>query len=197
MKTIRRKIVLLFCVLAIGFTSCEYNSNNTVLDDNEYQWQNKVAFPSWSVLIEKIIEVLTDALEGKYHEKIYYSSDGKMEYVERWCEGVFGHCKIGISDNKGQSISVCDRENKDKKDNIFNAHLIKCNIGIIYAISKKDSDAVDNFFYSHSINIGKEFKIDRPDVLKELGLKEPISIKGDYKVYQSPDYVFIILQHKK
>lgn len=197
MKTISKKIILLFCLMAIGFSSCEDNDNYTVLNDNEYQWQNKVGFPSWSVLIEKVLEVLTDALEGKYHEKIHYSSDGKMEYVERWCEGVFGHCKIGISDNKGQSISICDRESNEKKDNIFNAYLIKCNIGIIYAISKKDTDAVNKFFYSNSINIAKEFKIDRPDVLKELELKEPISIKGDYKVYQSPDYVFIILHYKK
>lgn len=38
--------------------------------------------------------------------------------------------------------------------------------------------------------------IDNPNILDQLGLKEPIIVKGEYQVYESENYKYIIIHSR-
>jgi hypothetical protein len=68
---------------------------------------------------------------------------------------------------------------------------------IVYAMEKTNNEeAFNRFFYADRISISRPFVVDNPYVLNKLMVTEPITIKGNYNVYQAEELPmkFIIIR---
>lgn len=192
--------VVLIIMLTSGsiiFNSCQ---KNEVLPPSNLNANNpskeKVGVVVALAIIGAVVTIVTEVLDGQYHHEVIHNSDGST-VTRTWCEGVFGTCSMPSSTNNGGSVTIGEGTTvSERADYKINAELLNTNLGILYAINKKEEN-IKRFFYADKINISGTLLINNPDILSKLMIKKPIKIHGDYKVYQSEKYVFIKILEKK
>src|SRR5574344_847476 len=160
MKKNKKSIIVIALLVIFGISIISCNDKDEMLNtEQEVVLKQKSAFPWWTLIgpISKTISSITDALDGKYHERRIYYPNGKIKSIERWCEGTFGHCTINAKKVNGVSMSKAYQNIGAEVSYTFNSEILNSDIGILYAISKKDTSAIDKFFYSNVITIDHEF----------------------------------------
>ncbi len=199
MKKIGINLLSIIIVIeSIICCSCSSRDEDDLyFESNSCAIQQKVVPPLVIIAaIVYVVEVVTNVVDGKYNRLEIKQSDGTV-IVKESCEGTFGTCSIPTT-KKSTGVSVSSKIDSLQYSSYtkIDASIISCDLGIIYAINRDSVNAVNKFFYSDTINIQHELLIDNRELLSELKIRTPISVKGKYPVYQSKDYVFIILQEK-
>lgn len=165
-----------------------HTSDITTIDE-------KVAWLPIIILGGMAIEGITQVMKGKPHVEYETDINGDRRIKRKWCEGVFGTCDFSTIDkNTGMNISNSQPFPSYEESASFDSYLLKTDKGILFAADKNDNVALESFFYSDTINIQTEVLVDNADVLSQLGETSPFVIFGQYTVYYSNDYVYIIIK---
>jgi hypothetical protein len=193
-------IVLSIITISIILSGCTDTSdelkNTNQSYQNEAEINNPKAFP-WVVALIAI-KLIAEVVEGKYYQDIEYYPNGQIKSTKTGCRGFVGTCSVpsrclNNGDNLTQYPIELDSVEINETKTIY-PELIKSNIGILYAINKEEYPEDCNYFFAaNTKEISGELVIDNPNILKELGLNEPIVVKGEYQVIESNDYKFIII----
>jgi len=195
-----KSIILSIVTISIILSGCtdtsdELNKTNHNYH-NEAEINNPKALPWLVVLIA--VKLVAEVIEGKYYQDIEYYPNGQIKSTKTGCRDFVGTCSVPSRClNNGENLTQypieLDYVENNETKTIY-PELIKSNIGILYAINKKDYPEDCNYFFdADTKEISGELVIDNPNILEELGLSEPIVVKGEYQVIESNDYKFIII----
>ncbi len=139
-------------------------------------------------------------MEGRYYaKKVYYPNGQLKETID--CVGALGTCTMNSRHGtSGENVTlnplIID-ESESGNIRSINAELLKSDIGVLYAINKKEyAEDCEFFFDSEVKEITGALVIDNPTILEELGISEAITIQGQYQVYENEEYQFIIIHER-
>ena len=194
-----RILTLSIKTVSLLLSSCSDNIDNT--NNSKPHSQNETEINNSKVpwlLVLVAVKIVSEVVDGRYYEDITYYSNGQIKSKKCGCRGLIGTCSINSKCAvSGQNLSLEPTEIELNESGIItpiNAEIIKSDIGIVYGIDKIKDPADCSYFFNSGIkDISGPLVIDNPYVLNQLGLTEPIIIKGEYQVYESENYKYIII----
>ncbi|HHT51738.1 MAG TPA: hypothetical protein GX007_00955 [Bacteroidales bacterium] len=197
-----RLLTLSIITVSVLLSSCSDNIDNIYTSrppSSQNGTEISEAKVPWLVILAAVV-VVSEVIDGRYYEDIEYYPNGEIKSKKRGCKGVFGTCTINSSCAvSGQNVSIEPVSLDYIESGItrtINAEIIKSDIGIVYGINKNNPSDCSYFFDSDTKMITGPLVIDNPNILDQLGLKEPIIVKGEYQVYESENYKYIIIHSR-
>lgn len=198
MKYYLKKLSILYlvCSIFLLFTSCNKHQVIQPASTSQNETMDNGEKAPVLIIAAAIVFVIVHVTEGKYHKETIVNADGSSSERE-WCEGNWGHCSINVSKSNGTFVSSQQLDEDIEYDYFCNASLIKSTDGKVVLKINNDTENINtckNFFYDRKITISRPLTIDRVSVLNELKHDKPITIQGEYKVYDDIDGQYIIIE---
>jgi len=169
---------------------------------NNYEQNLQTNAIPWPVVLVAI-KIISDVTDGRYSQVTKYE-DGEIKSQVTTCKGLLGTCSISSNRTTNGAVENVSLEpvridESDSDSYSTHAELQNTDQGILYAINYQEYlEDAERFFATDLKTISGELIIDNPIILEELSVdsSEPIIVSGEYEVFQSDNYKYIVIDEK-
>ena len=206
-KVIALTMLAFVTIASTVFVSCNKQqtilpTTNSITVKKELPTIKKERF--WQYIVAVVIVIVANT-EGQWSQttNTVTNAQGTSTTTTTTCSGL-GHCSSGmvINNGGGQNDPLNENEGVFLNSELnVNAKLAvtESNDIILLVENGQNSQEINNkFFYDEYIYfMPNDYKVNNQNVLRQLGLNEPFTIKGaNYPVYTQENMKFIVVGHK-